>query len=159
MANAADAHRMRAIIDHARREFAIVVVELPGWEQLGATWARTPAGLVVHHDASSRKAGDWGALGIIRYGRAGIPAPLAQFQIARCLDNVPRFAVIAAGRANHAGIGGPYRFPDGLVVPRDTGNAWLYGAEAANDGLGEPYTAAAHYTRDALARSILEVCA
>jgi hypothetical protein len=159
MPSTADVRRIRAIADYARREFAVAVTELPGYDTLGATWARTPVGLVVHHDASSRKAGEWGALGIIRYGRDGIPAPLANFQIGRCLDNVPRFAVVAAGRANHAGIGGPYRFPDGLTVPRDVANAWMYGSESANDGLGEPYTAAAHYTRDALARAVLEVCA
>ena len=158
MASDADARRMRAIIDTARRDYGIAVTEVPGWETLGATWSRTPAGIVDHHDASSRKAGEWGALGVIRYGRAGIPAPLAQFQIARCLDGVPKFAVVAAGRANHAGLGGPYRFPDGLTIPADVGNAWLYGAEAAHDGLGEPYTAAAHYTHDALFRSVLEVC-
>lgn len=158
MASDADVRRMRAIVDHAARHFGIVWRLLPGWETLGATWSRTPAGLVVHHDASSRKAGEWGALGIIRYGRAGIPAPLAQLQAARCLDGVPKAAVVAAGRANHAGAGGPYRFPDGLTIPRDAANAWLYGMEAANDGIGEPYAPAAHYTRDALARSILEVC-
>lgn len=158
VADAADVRRMRAITEFARREFGIVVTELPGWEKLGATWARTPVGIVDHHDASSRKAGEWGALGVIRYGRDGVPAPLSQFQVARCLDGIPKFAVVAAGRANHAGLGGPYRFADGVTVPRDVGNAWLYGAESANDGLGEPYTAAAHYTHDALFRAVLEVC-
>jgi hypothetical protein len=31
-------------------------------------------------------------------------------------------------------------------------------AEWANDGLGEPYTDAAHYAHDALFRAVLEVC-
>lgn len=157
MASSADVARMQAILDHLRREYDITIREVPGWQTRGATWSRTPAGLVVHHDASSRKAGEWGALGIITYGRDGIPPPLAQFQIGRCADNMPRLAVVAAGRANHAGRGGPYRFPDGLTIPADSANAWLFGTEAANDGVGEPYTAAAHYTRDALARTLLDV--
>ncbi len=145
---------MQSIMDRCRRDYAIEVLELPGWGTRGATWARVPAGIIDHHDASSRKSGEWGALGIIRDGRPGIPGPLSQFQIARCLDNVPRLAVVAAGRANHAGKGGPMW---GLV-PRDAGNSWLYGAEAANDGVGEPYTWAAHYAHDALFRTVLEVC-
>ncbi|HEY9354626.1 MAG TPA: hypothetical protein VIP28_15295 [Nocardioides sp.] len=154
MADAGDVRRMQAIIDRCRRDYQLEVVEFGGWQTLGATWARVPVGIVDHHDASSRKSGEWGAIGIIRYGRADIPAPLSQFQGARCLDGVPRIGVVAAGRANHAGLGGPMW---GLV-PRDDGNAWLYGCEWANDGLGEPFTAAAHYAHDALFRTVLEVC-
>jgi hypothetical protein len=158
VADEGDRRRIQAIIDFARRNFDVHVVEVPGWQTRGATWPRVPVGIIDHHDASSRKSGEWGALGIIRDGRTGIPGPLSQFQGARCLDGVPRFAVVAAGRANHAGKGGPYRFPDGLTVPKDSGNSWLYGAEWANDGVGEPYTDAAHYAHDALFRAVLEVC-
>ncbi len=158
MADDGDRRRLRAIIDRCRRDYDLDVVELPGCMERGATWARVPVGLVDHHDASSRKSGEWGALGVIRDGRAGVPGPLSQFQGARCLDGRPKVAAVAAGRANHAGLGGPYRFPDGLVVPKDSGNAWLYGVEWANDGLGEPYTVAAHYAHDALFRTVLEVC-
>lgn len=154
VADDGDRRRLRAIIDRCRRAYDIEVLEVPGCMDRGATWARVPVGIVDHHDASSRKSGEWGALGIIRDGRPGIPGPLSQFQIARCLDGKPRFAAVAAGRANHAGLGGPMWG----VVPKDQGNAWLYGAEAANDGVGEPYTLAAHYAHDALFRVVLEVC-
>lgn len=157
MADAGDARRLRAIVDRARQVYGVEVLEVPGCYERGATWARVPVGIIDHHDASSRKSGEWGALGVIRDGRPGIPGPLSQFQVARCLGGVPRFAAVAAGRANHAGAGGPLT-RSGVTVPRDQGNAWLYGAEAANDGVGEPYTWAAHYAHDALFRTVLEVC-
>lgn len=154
MADDGDRKRMQAIIDRCRRDYQVNVVEFGGWQDLGATWARVPVGIIDHHDASSRKSGEWGAIGIIRDGRTGIPAPLSQFQIPRCLTRIPTVGIVACGRANHAGLGGPMW---GLV-PKDAGNAWLYGAESANDGLGEPYTEAAHYAHDALFRTVLEVC-
>lgn len=156
MATPADARRMRAIIDRLRTVYDVAVLELPGQDVRGADWTRTPVGIIDHHDASSVKSGEWGALGIIRDGRAGIPGPLSQFQIARCHDGIPRLAVVASGRANHAGKGGPMTIA-GTVIPRDAGNAYLYGAEAANDGLGEPYTWAAHYAHDALFRTVCEI--
>jgi N-acetyl-anhydromuramyl-L-alanine amidase AmpD len=143
---------MREIIRRLRAA-GVEVLELPGWETRGADWARVPRGIVDHHDASTRKAGEWGALGIIRDGRPDVPGPLAQFQIGRCLDGVARVAVVAAGRANHAGKGGPL-----LGAPRDSGNSWLYGAEAANDGVSEPYTDAAHRAHDILFRAVIDVC-
>lgn len=153
MADAGDARRMQAIIDRLRGTYGVEVREIAGWQSRGATWARVPTGIIDHHDASSRKSGEWGALGIIRDGRPGIPGPLSQFQIARCLDGKPRLAVVAAGRANHAGTGGPR-----VGVPANAGNSYLYGAEAANDGVGEPYTLAAHYAHDALFRAVADVC-
>ena len=153
MATAADARRMQAVIDRVRR-YGVTVREMPGWQTRGRDFARTPVGIVDHHDASTRKSGEWGALGYIL---SGSPiAPLSQFQVARALDGVPKVAVVAAGICNHAGKGGPTRFGP-TTVPVDAGNAWLYGAEKANDGLSEPYTAAAHYATDALFRAVLEV--
>ena len=66
--------------------------------------------------------------------------------------------MLAAGRCNHAGVGGPYRLPDGLVVPANDGNRWLYGIEKANNGLGELATEAHDYAADAVFRALLEVC-
>jgi len=159
MTDAGDIRRMRAIIDRLN-SFGVVPREMPGHEERGATWARVPVGIIEHHDASSIKSGEWGALGLILDGTPrGIPGPLSQFQVGRCLDGVPKVAIVADGRASHAGLGGPYRFSDGLVVPQNDGNAWLYGTEVANNGLGEPYTEACHYAIDALCRAVLEVCA
>ena len=158
MADTGDVRRMQAIIDRLRR-WEVVVREMPGWQTAGATWSRVPVGILDHHDASSIKSGEWGSLGTILAGRPadGIPPRLSQFQVARALDAVPKVAICAAGRANHAGRG-TWRFPDGLVIPRDDGNSWLYGAEKANNGLGEVATAAADYATDGLFRAVLEVC-
>lgn len=153
MADALDQGRARAIVQRLRVVYAVEVLEVPGCYDRGQPWTRTPVGVVDHHDASTVKSGEWGALGVIRDGRPDVPGPLAQWQGARCRDGVPRVALVAAGRANHAGKGGPM-----WRIPRDAGNAWLYGAEWANDGVSEPYTLAAHYAHDALFRSIADVC-
>lgn len=154
MADAGDVNRMRRIIARARAR-DVLVREMPGWETRGATWARVPVGIIDHHDASTVKSGEWGALGIIVTGRVDVPGPLSQFQVARCLDNVPKFAVVAAGRANHAGVGGPLRFgPD--TVPANSGNSWVYGAEKSNDGVGEVHTPAMNYATDVLFWAVLE---
>lgn len=150
MADAGDVKRMQAIIDRLRA-FGVVDRQMPGWESRGLTWARVPVGIIDHHDAASIKSGEWGALGDILANNK------AQFQVARALDGVPKVAIVAAGRSAHAGVGG-WRFPDGLVIPTDAGNAWLYGAEKANNGLGELATVAADYAADALFRAVLEVC-
>lgn len=155
MADAGDLKRMRAITSLVV-SYDIEVRFMPGWERRGGDFAQVPVGLIDHHDASTRKSGEWGALGIIVAGRPGIPGPLSQWQVARCLDGKPKVAVCAAGRANHAGRGGP-RSLGGLHVPANAGNGLLYGIEKANDGIGEPYTAAAHYATNGLFRAILEV--
>lgn len=153
MADARDVARMAAIIDRCRRSYGVEVLEVPGWQVRGATWARVPVGIVDHHDASTRKSGEWGALGVVVKGRPDVPPPLSQFQVARCLDGRPRLAVVAAGRANHAGKGGPM-----WAIPRDGANGWVLGAECANDGTAEPYTPAAHHAHDALFRAAADVC-
>jgi len=42
--------------------------------------------------------------------------------------------LVAAGRANHAGLGGPLR-----TIPKDSGNKYMIGVEVENDGVGEPF--------------------
>jgi hypothetical protein len=156
MPDAGDVKRMQAIIARLKT-YGVVVREMPGWQNVGLTWARVPVGIIDHHDASSIKSGEWGSLGVIVNGRDGIPAPLAQFQRSRGLDGVPKVAIVAAGRANHAGLGGPLNI-GGITLPKDNANAYMYGAEWANDGLGEPMTAAGAYATNALFHSVLEVC-
>lgn len=150
-----DLARMRAI--GAKLAAAgVEVLWVPGWETRGVWWSRTPVGILDHHDASSRLSGEWGALGIIRDGRGGadpVPGPLAQFQIGRGLDGKPRVAIVAAGKANHAGKGGPM-----WDIPKDSANSWCLGAEAANDGLGEAETAASNRAHNALFAAAAEVC-
>jgi hypothetical protein len=155
-ATTADVRRMHAIIARVRkRDVEVRLVD--GWEDRGRPMTFDPRHIVDHHDASTTKAGEWGSLGVITLGRPGIPGPLSQFQIARCLK-VPQLAVVAAGRANHAGVGGPLTV-DGIKIPRDSANRYAYGAEKANNGLGEPYTEAADYATDVLFASVLEVLA
>ncbi len=155
VADTDDVKRMRSIITRVQA-LDVVVRLVPGWESRGRDWTRTPVGIIDHHDASTRKSGEWGSLGVIIAGRPGVPAPLSQFQVGRALDQVPRVAVVAAGRANHAGKGGPLTFGP-VLVPQDQGNSWVYGAEKANDGVSEPYTSAAHYATDVLFLAVLEV--
>lgn len=155
MGDAGDVRRMHAIINRVRG-FGIQMFLQGGWEGRGAAYPRVPVGIIDHHDASSRRSGEWGSLGYIL---SGSPiAPLSQFQVARCLDGVPKIAVVASGVCNHAGKGGPKNF-GGTTVPLNNGNSWVYGAEKANDGLGEPMTAAFHYATNGLFYAVLEVVA
>ena len=99
----------------------------PGWQQRGRPGSFDPRGVVCHHTATSRQApGDYPSLGIVRDGRSDLPGPLAQFGLGRS----GRVLVIAAGKANHAGPGG-FR---GL-----SGNNSVWGIEAENDGVGQPW--------------------
>jgi hypothetical protein len=157
MPDQGDRARMRRIIMRMR-SFNIVVREMPGHENRGATWPRVPLGVLDHHDASTIKSGEWGSLGMIIAGRSDVPGPLSQFQVARCLDGVPKVAVIADGIANHAGLGGPLRLPNGRIIPANSGNSHLYGAEKANNGVDEPYTEAADYAADGLFLAIVIEC-
>jgi N-acetylmuramoyl-L-alanine amidase len=161
-ASAADVARMRAVMAYLRAH-DVRVIEVAGWQLRGTGEGFAPRMFVCHWDASTRKAGEWGALGIVASGRGGdnpVPGPLSQTQVARCLDGVPKVAIVAAGRANHAGRGGPYRLPSGVVIPKDSANRYAYGTEHANDGVGEPVTPASLYAYSVLAaayRSVLGV--
>lgn len=101
------------------------------WKSRGRPYNLYPRGILVHHDASSTSSGNWGALNIVRDGRAGLPGPLSQFVLGR--DG--QVMVVAAGYANHAGYGGPK-----AGVPKDQGNTYLIGIEAANNGIGEKWS-------------------
>lgn len=155
-ATAADVARMRAICARLAAH-DVRVVYFDGWEDRGNGLTFAPRFLVEHWDASSIASGNWGAIGVILNGRDGIPKPLAQFQRPRCLDGVPTMGVTAAGRANHAGLGGPHRLPDGTVIPADSANRYAYGREAAWAGPDDPRRPAAVHADGALAYAIREV--
>ncbi len=148
-ASSANATMMAEIIRRVRAH-GVTVREMSGWRDRGRSGLFTPTAVLDHHDASTRKSGEWGALGYIMSGSS--ISPLSQWQVARCLDDEPKVAAIAAGRCNHAGTGGPT-----IGIPRNSGNRYAYGVEKANDGLGESYTAAAHEASDVLFAAILEV--
>lgn len=100
----------------------------PGWEKRSRQGTFMPRGLVLHHTAGSGHNQDYPSLGLVRDGDAKLAGPLAQFGIGRHTGTV---FVIAAGIANHAG---PGSF-NGLV-----GNSSVWGIEAENDGVGEPWS-------------------
>lgn len=119
--------RDTGIADRLRAR-GLKVVEVNGWRTRGSD-TFNPRGSVDHHTAGPSSAyGTAPSLGICINGRTGLPGPLCNVLIGR--DNT--CYVIAAGRANHAGLGGW----GGL-----TGNASVFGIERENVGNGtEPWT-------------------
>jgi len=104
-----------------------LIVELVlGWETRSAGTSN-PGGAVSHWTAGPRT-GDRPSLHVCTYGRPGLAGPLCNVFLTRAGVAV----VVAAGRANHAGVGS-WR---GLV-----GNSSMFGTEAENSGSGE-WTAA-----------------
>lgn len=104
-----------------------------GWETRGNT-DMDPAGVVDHHTATPASApGDYPSLYIVTNGvdQGGyfLPGPLANFGLGRS----GAVYVIAARKANHAGSGSW-----GGV----SGNYRMWGIEAENNGMGEPWPAA-----------------
>lgn len=155
MPDAGDRARARRIIDRVR-SYGVQVREMTGHENRGGTFRVVPRTVIDHHDASSRKSGEWGALGLIMDGSPrGIPGPLANVQIPRCLDNIPKIAWVADGACSHAGLGGPV--PSRGLRLNDA-NRDTYGVEKANDGLGEPYTAASNYATNAVFHAMAVEC-
>ena len=117
--------RDTGIADRLRAK-GLKVVEVNGWRTRGSETFH-PRGSVDHHTAGPRT-GNAPSLNICINGRPGLPGPLCNVLIGR--DNT--CYVIAAGRANHAGLGGWA----GLQ-----GNASVFGIERENVGTGaEPWT-------------------
>lgn len=108
------------------------VKKVKGWQSRGSG-TFDPRGVVFHHTATPATSGNAPALGIVTHGRSDLPGPLCQFLVAR--DGTIFF--VAKGRANHAGLGGPYN-----GIPKDSGNAYTFGIECENSGVGEPWSKA-----------------
>lgn len=104
------------------RAMGLVVVEVAGWRTRGSS-TFSPRGSVDHHTAGSA-VGNAPSLNICINGRTGLAGPLCNVLVAR--DNT--CYVVAAGRANHAGLGGW----GGL-----TGNSSVYGVERENVGYAD----------------------
>jgi LysM domain/N-acetylmuramoyl-L-alanine amidase len=120
----------------ALRESGLVVKEVKGWRTRGRPVSFDPRGVVFHHTASNRNSGPRPALGTVLNGRtladgSPLPGPLCNILVGR--DSV--MYLVAAGRANHAGLGGPWR-----NIPVDSGNKYMIGVEVENDGIGEPFS-------------------
>ena len=101
------------------REAGCTVVEEGDWKHHGRDGSFNPRAIMLHHDASPKGETSHGA-DIIINGRPGLAGPLSQLW----LDYDGRWHIIAAGRANHAGEGGPWG-----VVERDQGNRDCIGIE------------------------------
>lgn len=112
----------------ALRRRGITVREVKGWRARGRPFNFRPVGVMRHHTAAAKGSGDAPSLRVCVEGRAGIPGPLCQLLVARSLVAY----MIAAGRANHAGAGGPFR-----NVPPDSGNTYFVGVEYEEDGRDE----------------------
>lgn len=124
------------------RQAGLRVELMRGWETRGnATF--NPFWLMEHHTASNKNAGNAPSLNVVINGRPDLPGPLCNYLTGR--DGT--IYVVAAGRANHAGIGS---YPDGT-----TGNSRSFGNEAENDGVGEPWPAV---QMNAINRAAYAIC-
>jgi hypothetical protein len=130
----------------AFRGNGLKVLEVAGWKTRGRPGTFEPRGVVFHHTASGRDGGSAPSLGTVLKGRPGIPGPLCQVLVGRDLT----VRVIAAGRANHAGLGGPI-----IGIPKDAGNSFLIGVEVENDGVGEPWAPGLLQTLDTVFATLL----
>lgn len=100
------------------RSFGLKTVEVDGWRTRGSeTFA--PRGVVAHHTAGGN--GEIPSLRVLIHGRSDLPGPLCNVGLGRS----GTVYVVAAGRANHAGVGGW----KGLK-----GNSSVLGIEAENRG-------------------------
>lgn len=120
------------------------VIEYPGWKTRGrprSTGRFQPRGVIWHHDASAKGPSPYVAKFCAETGRPaeGIPAPLSQTWVCAGCNGahaVGTWHVLAAGRANHAGVGAGW---GGFT--QDSGNAAAIGVETDHT-TGEPFPAA-----------------
>lgn len=114
------------------RKHGLTVIEIDGWKTRG--WAGrglygTPKGVLHHHTATTsarRYSTGSPTLNILIGGRSDLPGPLCNLAFGRGGE----VYVVAAGWANHAGVGGPIG-----GVPLNAGNGWLIGIEAESSGV------------------------
>lgn len=129
------------------RSYGLKVQKVPGWRKRGRDGTFDPRGVMPHHTGSAKTSGNSPCLGIVTAGRSDLPGPLSNFLLAR--DGT--IILVAAGRCNHAGYGGPIK-----GIPKDSGNAYLLGIEAENDGIGEAWTRVQLHAYAVLCRVVLE---
>ena len=111
-----------ALADEFRGAKGFRVDTYPGWESRGST-DFSPVGVMDHHTGR----GTYNAL--LRYMAEGpVHPPLCNYATSRPSGGVVRITILAAGRANHAGIG---ELP---WLGRNGGNRGTFGGEHQNDG-------------------------
>lgn len=124
--------RILWLADALRAEDGLRVVETNGWETRGYDELTNPlVGAMFHHTATPIGVDDDAPLHTIIYGRSDLPGPIANVMVGR--DGTAY--VVASGKANHAGLGGPWR-----GVPLNDGNRHIFGLEVVNNGVGEEWT-------------------
>jgi len=133
------------------RNAGLTVIETKGWLGRGKEMDAVE-GVVMHHTASPRTSSLQTNLYVVTNGNGVGPGPIAQVLIWRdgsCY-------LIADGKANHAGAGGPWGWlplsPPGQL---STANARTVGFECANDGVGEPWPAAQVIAMEIAAAAVL----
>lgn len=104
------------------KDAGLNVAEQPGWQSRGRGPMGNVKGVICHHTAGP-KSGIMPSLTVVTNGRPGLDGPLAQLGLGR--DGT--WFVIAAGRANHAGVGAW----KGITA----GNTSFIGIEAENQGI------------------------
>lgn len=112
-----------AIADEFRGSKGFQVDVYPGWQTRGST-SFDPDHVMDHHTGG----GTYNNL--LKYMAEGprFP-PLCNIATSRPYNGVVRITIVAAGRANHSGVG-IYK-----TIPRDNGNYRSIGIENQNDGL------------------------
>ena len=98
------------------------VARVDGWENRGRGEVGRTLGVICHHTANPRRDLNMPTLDALIKGRSDLSGPLSQLGLGR--DGT--FYVIAAGRANHAGVGS--------WKGEEMGNTHFIGIEAENSG-------------------------
>lgn len=130
---------MRALwLPSVLRAAGLRVVEVDGWAIRGKEMDAIE-GIVNHHTASPTASTLNTNLSVVINGNSIAPGPIAQVLLWR--DGT--CYIIASGKANHAGAGGPWGWlplsPPGQL---SIANARTIGIEAVNNGTGEPWAPA-----------------
>ena len=112
----------------------VKVVEVAGWQTRARSsggFAARPLGIQWHHTASSGQH-PMNDINYMVHNSSARP-------IGNCyLATDGTCYLLAAGAANTAGKGGPYKMSRG-TVPLDKGNTTTWAIEAANNGVGQPW--------------------
>ena len=111
------------------------VKPFPGWETRGST-DFVPRGVILHHTVTLPSTPDKTVDKVLALtGSSSVPAPLCNYSTNR--DGT--VSVIAAGRANHAGIGEWLTVKAVAGVNGNEGNRQFFGDEMKNLGSKEPW--------------------
>lgn len=104
-------------------------------EDEGSSHDFAPRGVVFHHTASNRHSGPCPSLGTVVKGRPVDDGTFVFGPLCHILARDGVVYLVAAGRASHAGFGGPWR-----NIPMDSANMYTVGVEVENDGDEEPWS-------------------